>query len=458
MYRLIGTYILFVLLVAACNNDDGPNLPPYEERVSTAINSLQSELMTPAEGWKLEYKPVPESGVFLVLMEFTEKEVRLRSDVGGNNGQFFDQTIPYRIDNALGLELIFETYCVFSYLFEQDQATFGAEFEFLFKEKVGENLVFESKTDVGSRTQLEFEPANSNDEDLFSRDIAANLDAFSSISPKALSPVPPQQQIVLEDLGVSVFWSLDNQKRNVVSQFAGEGTTVEEIIANGGILLNHSSGYALFDGFLVLQEPLLFSLAGQNITLERIALTDFDMSAPNACPTEPDNAPRYRGFTPGIGDVTMLSTLLSSDGQDFQPNVYTVNAFFIFDGDGNSLLEDGVIGDNFPDASGFAFLYGVELTNPDIPMNSVGLILDDGEIYLREFEPTTTDINRVEIILKNNFYHSGTPKPGDQQKLIAVTDEIFAGGITYAFDLPITGITVHRLFNPCNQYEVFLVE
>jgi hypothetical protein len=153
----------------------------------------------------------------------------------------------------------------------------------------------------------------------------------------------------------------------------------------------------------------------------------------------------------------MLSTLLSTDGQDFQPNVYTVNAFFVFDGDGNSLLEDGILGENFPDASGFVMLYGVQLINPDIPIYSVGLIFEDGEIYVREFEQTSTQINRVEIKLKNNFYHSATPKPGDQQKLIEVTDEIFAGAVTYAFELPVSGLTVFRLFNPCNRYEVFLV-
>jgi hypothetical protein len=181
------------------------------------------------------------------------------------------------------------------------------------------------------------------------------------------------------------------------------------------------------------------------------------MNAPNPCPTEPNNYPRYRGTTPGLGDITMLSTLLNSDGQNFQPNVYTVNVLFLFDDEGNSLSEDGIIAEKFPNASGFAFLYGVELINPDIPVYSLGFILDDGEIYVREFEPTQTEINRVQINLKNTFYHSGTPNPGDQQALIEVTNEIFAGSIVYAFEFPISGLSVFRLFNPCNQYEVFLV-
>ena len=458
MSRYLAIYILSAAVFIGCTSDDSPKLPSYEERAGSAIATLRTDLTTPSDGWRLEYQPTPESGVFFMLLEFDNDQVRIQSDVVANDGFLFDQTIPYRIDNALGLELILETYCVFSYLFEQDQGTFGAEFEFIFKEKDGENLIFESKTDLSNPTILEFQPANSGDESLFSREIAANLDAFSTVSPKALTPEAPKQQIVLEDRGISIFWSLDNQKRTIVSQFAGEGTTIDEILVNGGILLNHNSGYALLDGFLVLQEPLLFSLAGQNITIDRIALEDFDMNAPNLCPTEPDNGPRYLGQSPGIGDVTMVSTLLTTSGQGFQPNLFTVNVQFVFDGDGNSLSVDGVIADNFPNASGFIFIYGVELTNPAIPNYSVGLILESGDIYVREFEPTVTEINRVEIKLLNNFYHSGVALPGDQQGLTDVTDEIFAGGTTYAFEFPITGINVWRLFNPCNQYEVFLVE
>ena len=457
MNRVYPILNILLLALIGCTGDDSPNLPPYEERASTAISGLRSNLIAPGEGWRLEYKPTPESGAFLVLMEFTDEEVRIKSDVGANDGLFYDQTIPYRIDNALGLELIFETYSVFGYLFEQDQATFGAEFEFIFKEKSGEDLVFESKTDISSPTVLTFQPADTDDEDSFSREIARNLDAFSTVTPQALTPEIPQQQIILQDLGLSVFWSLDNQKRNIISQFAGEGTTVGEIISNGGILLSHSSGYSLLDDFLVLEEPLTFSLGGQGVTIDRLALEDFDMNAPNPCPSQPDNYPRYQGTTPGLGDVTMISTLLNSDGQAFQPSVYTVNVLFIFDEEGNSLSENGIIAEKFPNATGFAFLYGVELTNPDIPIYSLGLIFDDGEIYLREYEETVTEINRVQINLKNNFYHTGIPQPGDQQALIEVTNEIFAGGITYAFEFPVSGLTVFRLFNPCNQYEVFLV-
>ncbi len=457
MNKYIATYFLAAIFLWGCSSDDGPNLPSYEERVDTALSGLRNDLTTPTQGWRIEYRPTPDAGAFLILMEFTDKEVRIRSDVGANDGVFYDQTIPYRLDAALGLELILETYCVFAFLFEQDQGTFGAEFEFVFKSKEGENLLFESKSDIFTPTQLLFEPAGPNDDDLFSREIAENLDAFSTVAPQALTPEIPQQQIVFEDLGISVFWALDNQKRTVVSQFAGQGTTVEEILENGGVLLTHSSGYGIANESMILETPLQFALGGQSITIDRITLSSFDMNAPNLCPTGPNNGPRYRGSAPGLGDVTMLSTLLSASGQGFQPDVYTVNVAFVFDESGNSISENGIIADLFPNATGFVFLYGVELADPEIPIFSTGLILDNGDIFVREFQPTFTEINRVQIEFTNNYYHSGTPSPGDQQNLMAVTDEIFAGDITYAFEFPISGLSVFRLFNPCNQYEVFLV-
>ena len=104
--------------------------------------------MSPSNGWKLEYKPTNQSGVFFMLLEFDEDEVRIQSDVAENSGEFFDHTIPWRVDNALGLELIYETYGVFHYLFELDAASFGAEFEWAFIEKAGDNLVFRSISDL----------------------------------------------------------------------------------------------------------------------------------------------------------------------------------------------------------------------------------------------------------------------------------------------------------------------
>jgi len=85
----------------------------------------------------------------------------------------------------------------------------------------------------------------------------------------------------------------------------------------------------------------------------------------------------------------------------------------------------------------------------------VGLILEDGGLVLREYEPTDTKINFLNIELLNEFYYSDSTDMAREQDLIDVTNEIFAGGEVYAFELSFQN--VFRLYNPCNKYEVFLV-
>lgn len=449
---------LLLLLAAFSCSDDESNIASVEDRVAAATGSLKDDLIAPDNGWKLEYQPTPDAGIFLMLLEFDENgEVNIQSDVADNAGEFYNHTIPYRIDNALGIELIFETFGVFHHLFELDQASFGAEFEFIYKEKDGDNLVFESKTDFSDPTVLVFEPASSSDQNLFTRDIAENLAAFEVEGPQALVPVAPSQQLILEDQNISIFWTLDNSKRNIQIEFVGIGTTQDEIIANNDLFIfEHTTGYSLKNGRLVLQESTSFFLDGKQINLESIALNTFDATGgPSLCSMGLDTTPQYKGNATGLGEVTLQSSLLSGRGLEFQHSVYSINIPFLFDKEGNSLSDTGIINEKFPDASGFIFLYGVELNDPDIPIYSLGLITEDGELYLREFEPTDTEGNFISLILTSDYYYTETPAAGTEQALMEVTDEIFTGNEIYAFDFPQNN--VYRLFNPCNGYEIFLV-
>src|SRR5690606_3310169 len=109
--------------------------------------NLKSDLI--ANPWKMKYTPDETAGSFWVLLNFNDDNtVTIKSDLGANDGEFFEQTLTYRIDSSLGLELIFETYSFFSFLFELDQATFPAEYEFNYVNKTPDNaLVFLSKSD-----------------------------------------------------------------------------------------------------------------------------------------------------------------------------------------------------------------------------------------------------------------------------------------------------------------------
>ncbi|MCB0492844.1 MAG: DUF4302 domain-containing protein [Cyclobacteriaceae bacterium] len=451
--------LLMLLFVAVSCSEDNTDLPPVEERVKEAVEGLKSDLTAPANGWRLEYQPTEESGTFLILMKFTpDGNVNIKSDVPDNSGEFFDHTISYRIDNALGLELILETYGVFHYLFELDQATFGAEFEFLFKEKEDDGLVFESISDTSNPTQLVFTPAGANDENEFARDITANLGKFDLANPQIFGTINPTQQVILTDKNISIFWTIDLTKRNLIAEFAGKGTTRDEVLANSRITLNHFSKFTLSNGQITLLEPLSFVFNGQSNNITSLTLSDFSFSGPDLCASGVNNIePLYTGQTPGVGTTTIVNTMLSNRGIDFGKTVYTVNALFIFDDQGNSLQETGSIGTKLLGTSGFVLFYGVQLNDPSIPIYSVGFIMEDGEIYVREYQPTTTAVNLFQINLLDQYYYSATPPAGTETALKEITDEIFAGGEFYAFDLPGNGVQVFRLYNPCNKYEFFLV-
>jgi hypothetical protein len=453
-----------MLFFQGCTKEKEALLPSVEERVTEAVTNLRNELTAPANGWRLEYQPTSASGVFYMLLEFDEDEVHIQSDVADNNGEFFEHTIPWRVDNALGLELIYETYGVFHYLFELDAATFGAEFEWAFIEKAGDNLVFRSISDLSfTPSTITLTPADPNDDNKFSRDIAANLNEFVSVGPKALEVQIPKQQIILENAGISVYWSLDATKRVITSNLAATGSDFEDPGLQA-VVLNHQSGYILQNGNLELLVPLQFALDGRSYSIEAINFTEFSNTGPNYCAFAPDNGPLYTGQISGIGSASMISSLFDLEGTAFLPIPdfpYSVNSFFIFDGAGSSLADEGgIIAEKFPDATGFLFYYGFESDTQ--PPNAVGFILEDGlgnsEIILREFEPTTTIGNRINVVLNNDYYYSGTPGPDDEANLEEITNLLFEGGDMYASDFPVEGLIVFKLFNPCNQHEIFLVQ
>ena len=100
--------MLFLGMLAGCQDDEGPRLEPVEERRENAVQGVIDKLTAPANGWRLFYQPSPTSGQFLMLLDFEDNgDVRIRTDVGANGGEFRDQTSTYRVDIGLDLELIF---------------------------------------------------------------------------------------------------------------------------------------------------------------------------------------------------------------------------------------------------------------------------------------------------------------------------------------------------------------
>lgn len=459
--------ILFICSSIGCSSDDGNNLPSFDDRVEEAKRQLLNDLTSPAEGWIIQYQPTPGSGSFVMVLDFDpDGEVTIFSDVAENNGEFYEQTIPFRIDNSLGLELILETYGVFHFLFEQEQNSFGAEFEFIYVSKDGENMIFQSATDFTTvPTILTFEPAVASDKTNFATEISENLNEFKTDIPKALEANPsPIQQIIFEEENVSVFWRLNSATRTIRASFAAEGKTLEEVLSGNGSFLDIETGYTLLNNRLVLNEAINFVENNQFYEIKSIVFDELDPNgAPGFCTLSGDFVPSYTGIIPGVGDITMVGSLFDIVGAGFQPNPdvpYAVNIPFIFDNNGASLsAEGGLINEKFPEANGFVFYYGIQ--DALIPEYSVGFFLDNDEgtsdIFVREFLPTVTDGNRIAVNFTNNYYHSSGSTAQQEADLEEITNLLFDGMDQYAFDFPVEGLQVFKLFNPCNGFEIILV-
>ncbi len=457
--------LLLPLILSSCGDDDGPELPPVEERKEEAVQGLIDDLIAPANGWRVNYSPTSGAGTFLMLLDFNENgEVLIKSDVAVNDGEFREHVSTYRVDVGLSLELIFDTYNVFHYFFELNETQFGGEFEFLFDKRQGENLIFISKSDLGSPTTLTLEPADGTEESSFGLEIVGYFDAFQGKSPRIFGLKAPSQHVILEDQNISVFWQIDLIARSLLVDMAGEGTTASELLSNNNLIsVFHESTYNFVGNRLTLENPFEIDIAGKSIRLESIDFQNFDsLAGPSMCNLSSDPTPVYSG-TSELGNIRVEKSLFSSEGLPYQPQtdrLYAVNSFFIFDDSLRSLQEEGIISVSFPTAQAFVMNYGFQ--SDSLPENSVGLIYEnefgDSEWILQYMEPTQTEINRIRITLRNEFYTLGDVDATDIANMSQVNAEIFEGGEVYIYDWPNNfDLKIFWIYNPCNEYELLIL-
>lgn len=466
--RILRSFILSFSLLAiySCQEDHIPNIDPPDDRVATAVNDLRQLLVSPDNGWVLNYKPTPDAGTYYILMDFTEDMVTIESDVPDQDGGFYEQTIPYRIDPQLGLELVFETYGVLHFLFEQDQSTFGAEFEFVYAGETDGNLMFVSKTDgldIENITVINLEPAPVNANAAFSRELAENLQAYDTLSPIIFGG-ELFQQLYFTDLDISVFWNIDLLKRTVNLDIAAEGESIAQIVANNNYdTISLSTGYTLADGKLILEQSVDFELNGSTHSLNEIEFGAFGLSGEIFCGVE--STPVYQGNTPGMGALEMRRSYFQSGGLGFglRETPYSVNVLFVIDGE-NSISQEGIINDLYPEAGGFIFSYGaLDEDDPSFPAYAVGISFSDddnlSQLHMRGYDMTTVMGNLIEVNLNEEFYFSDGATE-NEDAIRQITDEIFSDGRFYISEVEIEGLdfVLFRLFNPCTSYEFFLVQ
>jgi hypothetical protein len=444
-------YILAVMLLAlvSCKDDDiNVFEKTADERAAQAIADLKQDLVAPANGWIVTYRPQEGAGTYYVLMDFQENnKVIIKTDLGAENGEYFEDTVSYRIDNSLGLELILENYSFFSFLFEQDQATFGAEYEFNYVNKTPDNaLVFQSKTDLSTPDIILFEEASATDANLLGVNLARNLNTLSGDLDKFTSSL----KLTYSNRDLALYLSLDELRRMVTITSASQNSNTNNVQNIG-----HTTGYLIEGDSIILDEPFQGTVLGNNVNIRSIKLNDIGESSINVC-ASPITIHTFSGVTSTAEPIVLETSLIDVSGKSFAElsDFYFSPLFYIFN-NGESVTEQ--IQTDIAGALEMHLYYAYDLGGGNL-LYGIGFVIRnvDGTITfaLREFTPILSD-NKITFNFEPEISIFGNKQTdANIQNVNIYLDALTQGDNTYVFQL---NNNVYEFFNPCTGWSFVFV-
>jgi hypothetical protein len=331
----------------------------------------------------------------------------------------------------LGLELIFESYSFFAYLFEQDQATFGAEYEFDYVSKTPDNdLVFKSKTDPSNATIMLFEQAGANDEALLGRAVSANLETFTST-----------KTITYTNKNVAIYVDMNAAKRVANFNYIARKTDLQD-----GEPLNLVTGYIIKTDSIVFDTPLTTTFKGNTIQIKSIRLTDLSEVTVNTCGT-PDTEPIYTGVTSSNDAITLGNSLFNFSGAEFktQSEIYYSDIRNISD-ENNQRANEQISADI---TGSIAMLIYNNLQG----INAIGFYIEnsDGTTTIAVHDVTKTFTgNILELTVDPDIrILRNANTDADLTKMKPYIDLMTQGGKTYIYKLD---DIFYELYNPCSGW------
>lgn len=449
MKKIIYPLLLSLIAIASCDDDETRIFDQTaDQRASAAIAALKQELLAPANGWIIRYKPEEGSGSYYVLMKFQENgKVTIKTDLGADGGEYIENTISYRVDNSLGLELILENYSFFSFLFEQNQATFGAEYEFDYVNKTPDNaLVFRSKTDVGQRGIILFRPAAASDEELLGvtlssslNDIAGDLDKFAS-----------SVRLTYNDRDLALYLSMDELGRvlTITSASLKSNTSTTQSI-------NFSSPFIIEGDRIILDEPFAGTIFGNAVTIEYLELSTLGESTLNVC-ADPITIHHLSGVTSAGDGIFMETSLIDVSGRGFatRSDFYFAPLIYVFN---NGVSMGNQIPNDIAGALEMHLYYGLERGDGTL-LNGIGFVIRnlDGSITfaLREFTPVLNNNNLV-FNFEDDISLYGNPNTdANVENIYFYLDALADGDDTYVFQLQ---PDLYEFHNPCTGWSFVFI-
>lgn len=239
IFKILLSLLLVSGLFMSCENDNGPidlfDKSP-EERVNQTIADYKNILATPQYGWIGYYSSNNDMGGYLLLLDFDETTVRIKSEaLDFINVPIKDEKITYKVGVKQYPELVFESYSIFQTWHDASLPgkgmLGGGEFQFLF-DRISENeIVLKSKTDVKDVTYLTLRPA---------RQIDWNLDGLPAMERKLFN-VSPSKLIISQKLtgsNYSKFVELDIKNRMLyLEEEEGKVASMRFGVTRRGIVL-----------------------------------------------------------------------------------------------------------------------------------------------------------------------------------------------------------------------------
>lgn len=445
----ILTFLALITLFVSCNDDDTNRVfeKDADTRAAEAIDSLKQKLVAPANGWLLKYRPESESGSFYVLLTFNENgEVNIKSDLGADEGAYFDQTITYRIDNSLGLELIFENYSFFSYLFEQDQASFLAEFEFDYVNETGDGgLVFNSKSDPAPPTRIVLQPASPSNENLLGTGIAANISKMTG----GLAALTTVLKLSYTQKDVALYLNLDDVRRTIRINYISTKSS-----NRNGQKLDFATGYILEGNAIVLDEALTGSFMGNSISVSSIVLDQLTSSVTTIC-SDTLTLYNYSGKLSTNESVNLETSIFDPEGAIFYQSFDFFNAPIrnIFNEEGFS-AQDQVA----EDITGATHMQLYFRQTQDGPLNAVGFRIENPNasvtFALREFDFTMEGNNIKFDFAPDYTLFNDTTAAVDTLAMNKYLNLLTEGNNTYVYRYL---DTVYEIYNPCNGWTFYFI-
>lgn len=164
MMKKILIYAMVLLSFCSCQDDNVDDIfdKSPDARVLEKISELGVALTTPENGWITYYAANNKMGKWIVLLKFeTDGTVKIKTEpvdvayAGDDyrNPEAFDNTVTYGIHHSQGMDLVFESECIFSRWnkFQYNGVSYrnDLEFQFTLDTISTEEIIFRSKTDAG---------------------------------------------------------------------------------------------------------------------------------------------------------------------------------------------------------------------------------------------------------------------------------------------------------------------